>query len=997
MRKNLLLTTALVGVAFAFPAMAGDTQNPPADETITHEAIYTNETGTTVADGTVFEGLKQESADSQNAGAVTVNTQGSIVIGNDVKFLGNNSVAAGGAMKALSGFEIGNNVTFEGNTSEKGGAALYIRQSPNTGATDPVASTTAKIGDGAKFIDNHASDSWHGGAIAVEYAPEGLTIGKNALFEKNSGGHGGAIGLWVSGNDNITDKVASVLKIGDGAQFIGNEAKNIKGENPDGYDGRGGALFINDGAQAELGTATFEGNTAKEWGGAIYVGSNILPDLPEGSTNSLKLGKSTFTGNTAVSGGAIFVDAVAGEAGQSVVEIASGSEFINNKADGGTGGAIYNRGIIAPLDNVTFKGNTAENGGGAITNSSGTIEAITNSLFENNSSTRTGGAIYNNGKGTTNAIIGLISNTTFKNNSTTTNGGAIFNGGSTKSTITLVNTTFEGNNADTGGAITSSGIMNISNSTFSNNWAKTQGGALNVDGEVNFSGENTFTNNKIASSAEEFETSTTYSDIHLQKASSAIDVSGTLNLDGGISGEGDVTFDNVTVNITENTTFEDENKISYDYVGENNLGLIVNKGEESATFNLANLKIASEEDAEGFNLVDNALYNFSEGEEENTLVAEQKSADEVASSLGATGSQAAAIQAALFSEGESDNEAFNGFTEALNSGLQSADKAQVAAAKAATEMLTADANPVVRTVETDIHNMVFSAVSDELNGEGGAIAEGKSSGDTFKQVKAWIRGLFNRADHESTSKASGFDADIYGVAMGIDKQINNAVKLGVGYAYSQADISSGIRDTDVDTHTAILYGQYRPANWYINTVVAYNWSDYDEKKAALGYSADASYDVESLGIQSMYGYETKLGEYDLTPEAGLRYAHISRDGYTDALGTSVASDDSDILTAVVGAKVAKDYTIGCNTIVRPELKAAVTYDLFDDGNNSYVSLANGSAYRVNGEKLDRLGFEFGAKVATEVSDNLEISAGWEGRFREDYQDHTAMLNAKYSF
>lgn len=961
MRKNLLLTTALVGVAFAFPAIANEAQNPPADETITHEAIYTNETGTTVADGTVFEGLKQESADSQNAGAVTVNTQGSIVIGNNVDFMGNSSVAAGGAMKALSGFEIGNNVTFEGNTSKKGGGALYIRQSPNTGATDPVASTTAKIGDDATFESNKAggdsANSWLGGAIAVEYASEGLEIGDNATFSNNEAQQGGAIAVWVSEND-IENKVASSLRIGDGATFSGNIAHN----NTEGADGNGGALFINDGANVTLGQTTFENNKADNAGGAIFVGSNVRDGLEE-----------------------------------NYLQIASGSEFIGNEAR--LGGAIYSNGHIGALDNVTFKGNTATMGGGAILNSAGTIEAITNSLFENNSSTSTGGAIYNKGNGTTNAIIGLISNTTFKNNSTTTNGGAIFNGGSTESTITLVNTTFDGNNADKGGAITSSGIMNISNSTFSNNWAKTQGGALNVDGEVNFSGENTFTNNKIASSAEEFETSTTYSDIHLNKSGSKlgkITVDGTLNLDGGISGTGDAGFkDNATLNITSNTTIADGVTVT---TGENvNLGLIVNKGEESATFNLANLKIASEEDAEGFNLVDNALYNFSEGEEENTLVAEQKSADEVASSLGATGSQAAAIQAALFSEGESDNEAFNGFTEALNSGLQSADKTQVAAAKAATEMLTADANPVVRTVETDIHNMVFSAVSDELNGEGGAIAEGKSSGDTFKQVKAWIRGLFNRADHESTSKASGFDADIYGVAMGIDKQINNAVKLGVGYAYSQADISSGIRDTDVDTHTAILYGQYRPANWYINTVVAYNWSDYDEKKAALGYRADASYDVESLGIQSMYGYETKLGEYDLTPEAGLRYAHISRDGYTDALGTSVASDDSDILIAVVGAKVAKDYTIGCNTIVRPELKAAVTYDLFDDGNNSYVSLANGGAYRVNGEKLDRLGFEFGAKVATEVSDNLEISAGWEGRFREDYQDHTAMLNAKYSF
>ena len=125
MRKNLLLTTALVGVAFAFPAMANEAQNPPADETITHEAIYTNETGTTVANGTVFEGLGN-TTEVERAGAVTVNTQGSIVIGNNVKFNGNSSNWSGGAMKALSGFEIGNNVTFEGNTSEKGGSAYRV-------------------------------------------------------------------------------------------------------------------------------------------------------------------------------------------------------------------------------------------------------------------------------------------------------------------------------------------------------------------------------------------------------------------------------------------------------------------------------------------------------------------------------------------------------------------------------------------------------------------------------------------------------------------------------------------------------------------------------------------------------------------------------------------------------------------------------------------------------------------------------------------------------
>lgn len=498
------------------------------------------------------------------------------------------------------------------------------------------------------------------------------------------------------------------------------------------------------------------------------------------------------------------------------------------------------------------------------------------------------------------------------------------------------------------------------------------------------SGENTFSGNKVGDKLNDI-------NLNQNNGQAKVDVSGTLTLDGGISGEGTTSFaDNTKLNITENTTFGEDVAIT---IGENTeLGLIVDSGEESAEFDTSKLL---GEDGNTFTLADNALYNAIVGDD-GKVTMEQKSADEAAASLGLSGSQAEAVLGAI-SGGSSDNANFNSFREALNQHLQSADKAQVSNGTGAADLLTADANPVIRSVETGIHNMVFSVVSDELNGTSAAMAEGKSSGDAFKQVKAWVRALFSHSDHESTSKASGFDTNSDGVAMGIDKQLDNRTKVGLGYAYSSTDISSGIRDTDVDTHTAFVYGQYKPANWYINTVVAYNWSDYSEKKAALGFNANADYDVESWAVQSLYGYEMQLNGYDVTPEAGLRYAHISQDGYTDALGTSVAANDSDILTAIVGAKVAKDYALDSDTIIRPELRAAVTYDLVDDANNSNVVLANGVAYRVNGEKLNRLGFELGAKVATDVSDNWEISLAYEGGFREDYQNHTGMLNAKYKF
>lgn len=973
MKNKLLLTTALVGVAFAIPAMAAEEWDGktsyliPQGEALVLEENSLVENITNNADGI---GGALSTSKPKNG----VENPGTLIVKSGTVFKNNTAKYDGGAIANFGVLDI-DGATFEANKSQTektdsqpvGGGAISL-------GID--SKTTIK---NTKFVNNETG--FNGGAIGTRrtinngditngsHENHSLIISDSAFIgnkatgtttdradNKLQGGNGGAIANTFN-NTQISNTVFEKNEAINGGAVYNQSLFNTNNQTQE--NDKGGDIKFAD--------VTFDGNKASTNGGAIFNDAN---------TNTELSGTVVFSGNEAGNaGGAIFVaDA------SSSMEIASGAVFKSNSAK--LGGAIYNKGNLGTLDGVTFEDNTAKTNGGAILNSNGgKIASITNSIFKNNTSTNGGGAaIYNKG-----GEIAEISNTVFEGNiAEKGNGGAIFNGGTTAANITLDNVQFIGNQAanGSGGAISTSGVVNIANATFENNSASTGGGAINVDGTVKLSGENTFSGNKVGDKL---------NDINLNQNNglAKVDVSGTLTLDGGISGEGTTSFaDNTKLNITENTTFGEDVAIT---IGENTeLGLIVDSGEESAEFDTS--KLLGEN---GFTLADNALYNAIVGDD-GKVTMEQKSADEAAASLGLSGSQAEAVLGAI-SGGSSDNANFNSFREALNQHLQSADKAQVSNGTGAADLLTADANPVIRSVETGIHNMVFSAVSDELNGTSAAMAEGKSSGDAFKQVKAWIRALFSHSDHESTSKASGFDTNSDGVAMGIDKQLDNRTKVGLGYAYSSTDISSGIRDTDVDTHTTFVYGQYKPANWYINTVVAYNWSDYSEKKAALGFNANADYDVESWAVQSLYGYEMQLNGYDVTPEAGLRYAHISQDGYTDALGTSVAANDSDILTAIVGAKVAKDYALDSDTIIRPELRAAVTYDLVDDANNSNVVLANGVAYRVNGEKLNRLGFELGAKVATDVSDNWEISLAYEGGFREDYQNHTGMLNAKYKF
>ncbi len=374
----------------------------------------------------------------------------------------------------------------------------------------------------------------------------------------------------------------------------------------------------------------------------------------------------------------------------------------------------------------------------------------------------------------------------------------------------------------------------------------------------------------------------------------------------------------------------------------------------------------------------------------------ENSASDVVNDAGGTSSNASTAEAW---DGMKDNTSVSATAQSIASKLNNLSQNDKKAYVDALTAVAPEVAPMVQKTQSETANQVFGAVSTRLTG--GSVStggEGMSSGDNiFERAAMWVQGLFNHSKLDDTSKAYGFDADSSGVAMGAEKYINDDVKVGLGYAYTNTDIDGFMRSTDVDTHTAFVYGEYKPSNWYVNGIMSYGWSDYSENKNVSGIGVKADYDAETFGLQAMTGYDMQVKGFGLTPEVGLRYVHISQDGYTDSADQKVSGNDSDILTGVIGAKVSKTWTLENGMNIKPEARIAATYDLMNDDVNSVVTLANGSAYMVEGDALDRFGMEFGAGVTTEVNDNVEFALGYEGKFREDYQDHTGLVNLKYKF
>ena len=185
-------------------------------------------------------------------------------------------------------------------------------------------------------------------------------------------------------------------------------------------------------------------NVSLSEGGVVFMSMSSTALGP----GLIQTSNSTFTYNVATSGGVF-------RAGGRVDANLTTSIFQNNLAtsSSGGGGALHSSGIGVynfTADTCTFENNVAD-GGGAINFASVTVTfAASDCVFRNNTATgASGGAIRDNA---TTATI-TLTRSTFSENSALTNAGAID---------------------------IASGVANINSSTFYKNTAGSNGGAYNL-------------------------------------------------------------------------------------------------------------------------------------------------------------------------------------------------------------------------------------------------------------------------------------------------------------------------------------------------------------------------------------------------------------------------------------------------------------------------------------------------------------------------------------
>ena len=927
---------------------------------------------------------------------------------NDVKFINNKATDAtddgGGALflGSVSKTYI-TDAEFRGNTSEADGGAIAMR-APNMGDN---SNAKLDIFD-TDFVDNSAVMT--GGAIYATFYDS--VTERNAVyiedsdFIRNKAETGGAIY-----NDGRLDKEnnKASMKIVD-ADFNENTATVS-----------GGAIY-NTGKLTIVDT-DFVGNSAIKLGGAIY------------SSGKLDLDEVSFVSNsvTEEDGGALFITG-----GQE--NNITNSIFEANHADNYSGGAILLQNGVLNIDNTTFVGNTAMESGAIFTYSSqpNTLN-ITNSVFDSNMALSAGAVqamyqanisdtVFKNNIATTNSdgagalFVGavgkaVLDNVTFENNRADYRGGAISTrsadlGNNKDAKLDVLNSKFIGNKAGTtggafdnylyssvaddtavyfekvefsansaalGGAVYNHGAedrggntasTHINGATFVGNIATDAGGAVynEAKGALMLSGTNTFSGNTVNGVANDI-----YNDGALTIAS------GMTSIDGGINGAGALDIKSgATLNMNyasiEQGTINIDGTLMASLLNDKDsvdvTGALSGAGNVLLSAGAAGVYDVSQFTDANLSVDFGKTYQTSIVDGIATLTARQ--AAEIAADTGASVAAAGAVSGLANVTDAKLQQVSLMMQEALNSGDIETVEQEVA-------KVNPNKKPVGQSVSSSVQNQVLTVAAGRMSSAGGDVTG----------AGVWAQGMFNK-----TKMGSAFEGNSRGFAMGGDTLINNVFTLGGGYAYSNTDVLGGGRDIDVESNSIFVYGQYKPAAWYVNSTLTYTESEYsDAANMAAGFALGSDYDIKAYGAQVMTGYDFASG---VTPEVGLRYLHTNQGEHENAFGATVREMDMDFLSGVAGLKYA--FEIESDTAVKfsPEMRAAMTYDFISDDATATVVFPGAAAYYVDVDRLSRLGGEFGIGLTAEYR-GLELSLNYELDLHKDYTSQTGLFKFRYNF
>ncbi|MFA6320798.1 MAG: autotransporter domain-containing protein [Candidatus Omnitrophota bacterium] len=273
----------------------------------------------------------------------------------------------------------------------------------------------------------------------------------------------------------------------------------------------------------------------------------------------------------------------------------------------------------------------------------------------------------------------------------------------------------------------------------------------------------------------------------------------------------------------------------------------------------------------------------------------------------------------------------------------------------------------------------------------------------------WASAFGSYIHQAEMSLSNGYNATIWGTAVGGDIQARDNFRVGLSSGFAQDFIrtkDSSCR-TDIDSYQGTLYASYSKDAYFIDTALSFAYNSYDTRRqvalGALDRTATGDYNGQQYSGYIAGGYKFTGKNIELTPIASFLYSHLRLNSYAEdgagALNLKVDAQDYNVAQTGLGIKAGYPFNIkAIYSKVTPELKFKWLYDWVGDAQQATSTFAGGGgSFSTQGFTPAQSSYDFGAKITVEREKNITISLCYDLEIKEDFYAHYGYADLRYRF
>ena len=285
----------------------------------------------------------------------------------------------------------------------------------------------------------------------------------------------------------------------------------------------------------------------------------------------------------------------------------------------------------------------------------------------------------------------------------------------------------------------------------------------------------------------------------------------------------------------------------------------------------------------------------------------------------------------------------------------------------------------------------------------------------YRGIGVWARGVGEFGNQGSSGDRTGFVYNTGGVVGGVDWQPRPDVTLGLGAAYLGTGLTWDQNGGNGDVNYAKfgLYGSYFTPRGFVDGVFSggVNWAAAQRNLVmssdtplipGVSRTASSSQTGHDLALHLRGGVNLPLGNWYLTPMAGLAYFYLHQAPFTetgaDSLNLSVQANEAQTLRSTLGARLARTFTAPSGGRITPEVQVGWAHEFALDNRVINASLTElGGAFAANGFNGDTDTLLAGAGFTAQLTNGVALSGRYHAEIGRSFASHMVNLGVRCDF